>query len=265
MAAIFCSSLAFVEAMSRKTLGAASRCTKNGISRFASAISRRLAMARPMGHCVAALSMAVIYLAVAPRAEAGFFEDLFGALGATQAPAPAPGGASQRGAHFRSSWGGHDVHKKTRAFARGGRSLHAQPRFGSSIPTGIEGGRSLHAQARRDGDALLAKSEDGPRSQPQFCSLGNYGAKVSDPTEALLHDSTLRRGDVVIIDKGLRIFEGHEGCPHRADDFRSLAEVHGVPAEKRIALAAIERAMKRNYFSRAEGRTIATRTTVAGQ
>jgi hypothetical protein len=69
-------------------------------------------------------------------------------------------------------------------------------------------------------------------------------AKRFDATQALLWDETLRYGDVVVTDAGVRVFEGNWICPHAIADFRTLEESEEVSPRKRVILAEIERAMK---------------------
>jgi len=69
-------------------------------------------------------------------------------------------------------------------------------------------------------------------------------ARRFDATQALLWDETLRYGDVVVTDAGVRVFEGNWICPHAIADFRTLAESQRLSPRKRIILVEIERAMK---------------------
>ena len=69
-------------------------------------------------------------------------------------------------------------------------------------------------------------------------------ARRFDATQALLWDETLRYGDVVVTDAGVRVFEGNWICPHAIADFRTLAESQELSPRNRIILAEIERALK---------------------
>jgi hypothetical protein len=68
--------------------------------------------------------------------------------------------------------------------------------------------------------------------------------KRFDATEALMWDETLRYGDVIVTDEGVRVFEGSEFCPHAIADFRTLSESRELSRRTRTVLAEIERAMK---------------------
>ena len=56
--------------------------------------------------------------------------------------------------------------------------------------------------------------------------------------QAVLHDSTLRKGDVVMTADGFRVYQGN-GAGH---DFVALSKASGVPNDERAALVAMERA-----------------------
>ncbi len=65
-----------------------------------------------------------------------------------------------------------------------------------------------------------------------------------DATQALLWDETLRYGDVVVTNAGVRVFEGNWICPHAIADFRTLAESSTLSSGRRLVLAEIDRALK---------------------
>jgi tRNA A37 N6-isopentenylltransferase MiaA len=44
--------------------------------------------------------------------------------------------------------------------------------------------------------------------------------------------------------KGVRVFKGGGGCPHKNTDFLALAEIPGLPKRERRALAAIDKLIK---------------------
>ncbi|WP_091139338.1 hypothetical protein [Microvirga guangxiensis] len=48
--------------------------------------------------------------------------------------------------------------------------------------------------------------------------------EINNPVPALLADSTLRRGDMVMFPDGLRVFAGRPGGPHKLTDFKPLAQ-----------------------------------------
>jgi hypothetical protein len=69
-------------------------------------------------------------------------------------------------------------------------------------------------------------------------------ARRFDATQALLWDETLRYGDAVVTDAGVRVFEGNWICPHAIADFRTLAESSTLSSGRRLVLAEIDRALK---------------------
>jgi hypothetical protein len=48
--------------------------------------------------------------------------------------------------------------------------------------------------------------------------------EIANPVPALLADSTLRSGDMVMFPDGLRVFTGKPGGPHKLADFKPLAQ-----------------------------------------
>jgi hypothetical protein len=73
-----------------------------------------------------------------------------------------------------------------------------------------------------------------------------------------MRDATLRHGDVIMTDEGVRVFAGREACPHTVADFRTLAEARALPREERTVLVAIERATKTRHFGHSDDRIVAT-------
>ncbi|ARN79800.1 hypothetical protein [Methylocystis bryophila] len=91
---------------------------------------------------------------------------------------------------------------------------------------------------------LVSVSEGARPKGGQFCPLANNSSKTIDSTQALMRDATLRYGDVVVTDEGVRVFEGRGACPHAISDFRTLAETRDLSRGTRTVLAAIERDIK---------------------
>jgi len=48
--------------------------------------------------------------------------------------------------------------------------------------------------------------------------------EIANPVPALLADSTLRPGDMVMFPDGLRVFTGKPGSSHKLTDFKPLAQ-----------------------------------------
>lgn len=48
-----------------------------------------------------------------------------------------------------------------------------------------------------------------------------------------LEDPTLRSGDIVVLDEGVRVFVGQKAASHEAADFQPPAEASGIPAAER--------------------------------
>jgi hypothetical protein len=58
---------------------------------------------------------------------------------------------------------------------------------------------------------------------PKVPAAPKAPGEVTNPVPALLSDSTLRRGDMVMFPDGLRVFTGSEGGQHKLSDFQPLA------------------------------------------
>lgn len=92
------------------------------------------------------------------------------------------------------------------------------------------------------GAATATASSAAGGSAPPFAL--RRPARRFDATQALLWDETLRYGDVVVTDAGVRVFEGNWICPHAMADFRTLAESSTLSSGRRLVLAEIDRALK---------------------
>jgi len=109
-----------------------------------------------------------------------------------------------------------------------------------------EGSSNVEDAKAQDGELfsqfktkLAAKAE-----KPQSCSC-HVIAEDATESRSLVNDPTLRRGDTVVTNDGVKVFDGSssEG-PHGKESFLSLAETRDVSPSMRGALAAIDRAIK---------------------
>ncbi len=65
-------------------------------------------------------------------------------------------------------------------------------------------------------------------------------SEIANPVPALLADSTLRSGDMVMFPSGLRVFTGDAGADHKLGDFEPLARAgKAVPAATRKIVAQL--------------------------
>jgi len=95
----------------------------------------------------------------------------------------------------------------------------------------------------------------------RFCAPFDKTAPIADSSQALTRDATLRYGDVIVTDEGVRVFEGSGACPHAISDFRTLAETRDLSPGTRRALAQIELDLKTNPPRRADPAIVAADTT----
>jgi hypothetical protein len=64
--------------------------------------------------------------------------------------------------------------------------------------------------------------------------------KEAAKTTDIMHDKTLRPGDAVVTEKGVRIFEGEKSSSHDGDDFIKVSEAPKLSPELRNTLDAID-------------------------
>jgi len=62
---------------------------------------------------------------------------------------------------------------------------------------------------------------------------------VGDPVAALLNDKTLRRGDIVVLPGGPKVFKGGSSVPHRLSDFEDVSKTKLVGAKTRRQVTAM--------------------------
>ncbi len=92
----------------------------------------------------------------------------------------------------------------------------------------------------------------------RFWGQGGRSSKAFDATQAMMWDKTLRYGDVIVTDEGLRVFEGNAVWPHPLSDFRTLAETRDLTAGARAVLTEIEQAMKTRIHGHGDRPIVAT-------
>ena len=81
------------------------------------------------------------------------------------------------------------------------------------------------------------KSASKPMASARQVALAEV-LKTSGSKAAFAQDPTLKRGDVVVTETGIDVFEGHAGETHEAADFKPIA---GSALRDRAALLEIER------------------------
>jgi hypothetical protein len=106
---------------------------------------------------------------------------------------------------------------------------HMPHHWGSGADFRRHAGRVSHWHEHRFAahrKLILADKTDHPK-RPQA------------PTD-LMDDDSLRRGDAVMTQAGIRIFVGYSGDHHRPEDFQKVAEVKKLSQRERNALAALD-------------------------
>ncbi len=98
--------------------------------------------------------------------------------------------------------------------------------------------------ADRRGDAADAGAATGARPvKPAFCARSSEALKGAPKFRQLLQDKTLRFGDIVVTETGIRVFEGHMTCPHAPRDFVTIGAAD-LSKRQFGALSKLEDAIK---------------------
>jgi hypothetical protein len=100
--------------------------------------------------------------------------------------------------------------------------------------------RAVTVQARPTHDAAAA----GKPATVALCASSDAVAGAA-PASLLAVDKTLRKGDILVTDAGVRVFRGDAACPHDARDFVAVSVVH-MARSRRNMLLALEDAMRRS-------------------
>jgi hypothetical protein len=191
--------------------------------------------ARPL-IVLAALLMASAGLDIA---KAGFFDQLFGGGEPVQANYYQGPRQFRPARHFWREYPHYRMSSEPR-WARAGQWGEARgPRH-----------RFAHRERVRERRLSYLPAQDteraahGPSKLAGFCYTARPLGGDDGHVDALLHDATLQPGDSVMTAKGVRVFEGGGGCPHKSTDFLALGEIRGLPKHERRALAAIDKVIK---------------------
>jgi hypothetical protein len=169
------------------------------------------------------LALAIVMVAASnSTANADFLDDLFG--GSDPIPHAAATGRAMRRHYDPAS----RVRSPRREF-RVKSEVHFMP-------------VARHQRLREGRITTVAKSEDGGSStgsKPIAAALCASETTVSSTpaTGLLAYDKTLRSGDIMMTDAGLRIFRGHSGCPHDARDYIALSSVKMTRGRRNMLLA----------------------------
>ncbi|GJD53373.1 hypothetical protein OPKNFCMD_6148 [Methylobacterium crusticola] len=87
--------------------------------------------------------------------------------------------------------------------------------------------------------ALPMAGDDERPARPRALKPKDPG-EVANPVPALLADTTLQYGDVVMTPQGARVFVGQPGAHHTLADFAPLSQAGGlVPASTRRVVASL--------------------------
>ncbi|MFY9656118.1 MAG: DUF2865 domain-containing protein [Methylocystis sp.] len=111
------------------------------------------------------------------------------------------------------------------------------------LPAGVDD--VAQAKEARVGESyaqLLAQFRNR-ENKPASCGC-HVDSTPNGEAKALLSDPTLRQGDMVVTDKGVKVFLGGGALPHKTSEFLSLAQTSAVSPAHRGAAAAIDKMLK---------------------
>jgi hypothetical protein len=74
-------------------------------------------------------------------------------------------------------------------------------------------------------------------------NLCPFSSAETEKSDVMLLDKSLRRGDAIVTEKGIVIFDGGIGCPHKESDFVSLNSAK-IPVATREKLGIIEQGLR---------------------
>ncbi len=184
-------------------------------------LGNRLALLVSFG---GALLGAVVF---SPDSRASFLDDLFGSDDYFQPQAGARIGRSRPGARM------------------GGR-IRAHVAYPSYRPERPRKSHIAYIPQASDprNDAAGGGGATGSRPvKPAFCARSGEALRDAPKFRQLLQDKTLRFGDLVVTETGIRVFEGHATCPHTPKDFVTLGAAD-LSRRKFGALAKLDDAIK---------------------
>jgi hypothetical protein len=112
-----------------------------------------------------------------------------------------------------------------------GRPAGPPPSFADSVPTPAGGDRRMPNFRRKN----TAHHQSVARPKQALCCKEGEDAML-----ALMNDPTLRKGDAVMMTRGVMIFEGSNGDPsHQSDDFVALAKAASLSSKERGRILAV--------------------------
>jgi Protein of unknown function (DUF2865) len=111
------------------------------------------------------------------------------------------------------------------------------------LPAGVDDvAQAKEARVGHSYAQLLAQFRNR-EEKPASCGC-HVASNPSGEAKALLSDPTLRQGDMVVTDKGVKVFLGGGALPHKSSEFLSLAQTSAVSPAHRGAAAAIDKMLR---------------------
>jgi hypothetical protein len=118
--------------------------------------------------------------------------------------------------------------------------------FGALAPSQPAYDPNLHPQgfgstqgARRRADRGFHRHDQKARRKIVVAARTDHPARPQKPV-TLMDDDSLRKGDIVVMPEGLRIFAGMPGSRHSLGDFKKPSEVKSLSKAERKALAGMD-------------------------
>ncbi|HET6378229.1 MAG TPA: hypothetical protein VFG05_07980 [Methylocella sp.] len=118
--------------------------------------------------------------------------------------------------------------------------------FGALAPSQPAYDPNLHPQGfgstqgvRRRADRSFHRHDQKARRKIVVAARTDNPSRPQKPV-TLLDDDSLRKGDIVVMPEGLRIFAGVPGSRHSPEDFKKPSEVKSLSKPERKALAGMD-------------------------
>lgn len=125
-----------------------------------------------------------------------------------------------------------------------GRQQAVGPGSNMAFAPGVRFGRFVHVWQAVGRDAAAAGTAAGSRPvAPAFCVRRGRAPGTASRLRQILDDRTLRAGDIVVTDVGVRVFRGARACPHIWREFVTPGTAD-LSAGAKAYLAKLEIAMR---------------------
>ena len=111
-------------------------------------------------------------------------------------------------------------------------------------PVSVSGQTQLNAAAKRHRSNFVAAIPNAKHPR-RAAEPGNAHRVAKTGTLSIFQDKTLRRGDAVMTERGIRIFAGSNSWPYQNSDFMALADAPHLNKGQQTILLDLDRLPRR--------------------